>query len=117
MNLKEYQQLAKNTLAQLDNPLMDQLHMVTGLVTESAELADAYKKHFAYGKELDLVNIKEELGDVLWYLANFCTMLNIDTSEIMSSNIAKLKARYPNKFTQEDALNRDLNVERNILEQ
>ena len=44
-------------------------------------------------------------------------MLNIDPSEIMSSNIAKLKARYPNKFTQEDALNRDLNVERNILEQ
>ena len=43
MNLKEYQQLAKNTLAQLDSPLMDQLHMVTGLVTESAEIADAYK--------------------------------------------------------------------------
>jgi hypothetical protein len=36
--------------------------------------------------------------------------------ELLQTNIDKLKARYPEKFTENDALNRDLNKERNILE-
>jgi hypothetical protein len=36
--------------------------------------------------------------------------------EMMDKNVAKLKARYPNKFTQESALNRDLAKERAVLE-
>lgn len=117
MNFKEYQEKASRTLADLKKPLMNQLHMIVGMVTESSELADAYKKHFAYGKELDVVNVEEEIGDLLWYVANFCTMMNFDMSNIMQKNINKLEARYPEKFTQEDAINRDLNKERNILNQ
>ena len=41
---------------------------------------------------------------------------NIDIEEIMQRNIEKLKARYPEKFTQEKALSRNLDAERNILE-
>ncbi len=117
MEIREYQEAAARTLADLNNPLLNDLHMVTGMVTESAEIADAYKKHFAYGKELDLVNVKEELGDLLWYIVGLCTMHNWDPKDIMANNIAKLRARYPEKFNQEQALNRDLNAERNILEQ
>jgi hypothetical protein len=43
-------------------------------------------------------------------------MLNIDLEEMLQRNIDKLKARYPEKFTQENALNRNLDVERQILE-
>ena len=44
-------------------------HALRGIVTEVGELVDAYKKHLYYGKELDVVNIKEEIGDCFWYIA------------------------------------------------
>lgn len=44
-------------------------HGIIGMMTEAGELLDQMKKHWFYGRELDVVNIKEELGDILWYAA------------------------------------------------
>jgi NTP pyrophosphatase (non-canonical NTP hydrolase) len=84
-------------------------HALMGIVTEAGELMDQLKKHIVYGKELDLVNLAEECGDVFWYLAEL-------ESSIKKTNIAKLKARYPEKFTETDAVVRDLGIERDILD-
>lgn len=102
-------------MVNLETPLMDDLHMVLGMQTEVAELADAYKKHIAYGKDLDLVNVKEELADTCWYIANLCNLHGWDLRDILATNIKKLQVRYPDKFTQENAINRDLAKERVIL--
>lgn len=116
MEINKYQAEAARTCANIDGDILDDVHMILGFVTESAEVADVYKKYIAYKKELDLVNVKEELGDLLWYIANLCNMHGWDLRDIMQTNIDKLKARYPEKFTEENALNRDLNKERSILE-
>ena len=116
MEISKYQAEAARTCANIDGGILDDLHMVLGMQTEAAEIADAYKKTIAYKKELDLVNVKEELGDILWYIANMCNMHGWDLRDIMQTNIDKLKARYPEKFTEQHALNRDLNKERSILE-
>lgn len=113
---KETQRTCPNLSDNLREGLSNELHMAIGISTEANELLDAYKKHFAYGKELDVTNVGEEMADILWYISNLCTMLNIDLEEMLQRNIDKLKARYPEKFTQENALNRNLDVERNILE-
>ena len=96
--------------------LADEMHMVMGISTEAGELLDAYKKHFAYGKQLDVVNVGEELADIMWYISNLCRMLNLDLEDVLQKNIDKLKARYPEKFDEKNALNRDLTKERAILE-
>lgn len=116
MNIKEYMEDTARTCPQLGTDFWDQLHMVIGISTESGELLDVFKKALAYSKGLDFVNIGEEIGDILWYLINLCRMLNLDPEEIMQININKLKARYPEKFTKEKALNRNLDQEREILE-
>ena len=116
MNIKEYQLKAQRTLPTLESPIMDDMHMILGMQTEIAEIADTYKKHIAYGEELDLVNIKEELGDAMWYIANLCNLHGWDLCDLLDTNIKKLEARYPEKFTTEKALNRDLIKERKILE-
>lgn len=116
MEIKEYQLEAARTIVVLETPLLDDLHMVLGMQTESAELADVYKKHIAYGKELDLVNIKEELADQMWYIANLCNLHGWDLRDILQTNINKLRARYPDKFDKDLALNRNLVKEREILE-
>lgn len=117
MEIKEYQEQSNRTMASLETPLQDDLHMILGMQTEVAEIADAYKKHMAYGKELDLINVREEVGDVMWYIANLCNLHGWDLREIMQTNINKLKARYPNKFDKNLAKNRDLKTERKILEE
>jgi NTP pyrophosphatase (non-canonical NTP hydrolase) len=116
MNINDYQLKAARTCAKIDGAIMDDLHMVLGMQTEAAEIADVYKKHIAYKKELDLVNVKEEIGDLCWYIANMCNMHGWDLREILDTNIAKLEARYPEKFTEEQAINRNLNAERQVLE-
>lgn len=92
------------------------LHAGIGLATESGEFLDALKKHVFYGKELDTVNLSEEMGDIFWYCALIADELKIDFSQVMDTNIAKLKARYGDKFSEEKAENRDLKTERTILE-
>ena len=87
-----------------------------GLVTEAGEFQDMLKKHVFYGKPLDEVNLKEEIGDLLWYCAIALEALDTDFEAVMETNINKLKARYPEKFTEDKAENRDLVKEREILE-
>lgn len=93
------------------------MHAAFGLSTEAGEFLDAMKKHVFYGKDLDRVNLREELGDLFWYIAIACDELNVEFEPIMQRNIEKLKARYGEKFTEEAAENRNLNKEREILEQ
>lgn len=92
------------------------LHAAIGLCTESGELIDAVKKSTFYGRELDVVNVKEEAGDILWYLAVLFDELGTDFETEMKRVIAKLEDRFPDKFTEEDAFNRDLETERKTLE-
>lgn len=92
------------------------LHMTLGIITEAGELVQAIMKSLQDQQPLDKVNMSEEIGDNLWYLAIGCDTLAVDMVNIMERNIAKLKARFPNKFSDEKANNRDLETERKILE-
>lgn len=100
------------------NPLVSVniLHGALGISTEAGEILDAVKKSIFYGKPFDLVNLQEEIGDCFWYLAILAKEAGMSFEDIMAQNIAKLKARYPDKFTEHAALNRDLEKERNVLE-
>lgn len=97
-------------------PAMDLLHASMGMVTEAGEFQDMIKKHIFYGKERDDVNLKEEIGDILWYCAIALNALGTDFESVMQTNIDKLAARYPDKFTEDKAIDRDLDKEREILE-
>jgi NTP pyrophosphatase (non-canonical NTP hydrolase) len=91
-------------------------HAAMGLVTEAGEVMDALKKTKIYGKPFDPINMKEEIGDVFWYLAIMCDELGISFEEVWEKNIAKLAKRYPEKFSEENALHRDIDAERKVLE-
>jgi NTP pyrophosphatase (non-canonical NTP hydrolase) len=92
------------------------LHSSIGLSTEAGELLDALKKHIYYGKPLDKVNLKEEMGDLFWYLAIMADVLEVSFEELQAKNIDKLKARYGQQFCSTKAIQRNLQIERNILE-
>lgn len=92
------------------------LHGGIGLATESGEFLDALKKHIFYGKPIDVANLGEEMGDLFWYIAVICDELGADFKSIMQTNIDKLQARYGDKFSEHRATERNLDAEREILE-
>lgn len=97
--------------------VIELLHAGLGMATESAEFLNAVADHIFDGMDLDEVNLAEEIGDNQWYAVKACKFLNTTLELEQVRNIAKLAARFPNKFNDVDALNRDLARERGILEQ
>jgi NTP pyrophosphatase (non-canonical NTP hydrolase) len=90
-------------------------HGVIGIATEAAELVAALQKNIS-GHELDPVNVQEEMADISWYKAILNDALKLSWEEGLDRNIAKLKARYPEKYSDEHAEVRNLDIERKILE-
>jgi len=68
-----------------------------GLSGETGEVSERMKKLSRDAGGLltpdQLVRIKKEVGDALWYIANVCHELNTTMSDVATENIAKLKAR------------------------
>lgn len=168
MDLKTYQALAKRTRKPMSTKFEDVAHMIFGLTSE-------IQRELDYAIEIkDLPNVREEIGDAMWYLINLYDVLDIiiddqsylqiqpisgsigelcdvlkaqfvyekptakfipgasmlaimsyltitakkhgfTLSECCETNIQKLLVRYPDKYTDELALNRNLNEEKEIL--
>lgn len=174
INYNNYEELASTTCKNLGTEGANILHMKMGIITEAAEVVDILKKKHAYGKDIDIPHLKEELGDIMWYAANYCKFMNMDFAnvidnityeplydrstdfsmyelmelivinataldinsvydivdltlyaieqvdgtldEVLSTNIKKLAARYPEGFSSYYALNRNLDKEKNIID-
>ncbi len=73
------------------------VYPVLGLAGESGEVVEKVKKVFRDKNGIvddeTRDSIKKELGDVLWYLAQISTELNISFSDVVATNIEKLKSR------------------------
>lgn len=95
---------------------IDILHAVMGLFTEAGELVTAVLGAMLGEKPLDHTNLFEEVGDLQWYEALLLHKLDKTHEDAQATVIAKLKARYPEKFTSAAAIERDLDAERQVLE-
>ncbi len=90
-------------------------HAIIGTATEATELMEALWDDMN-GAPLDLVNVLEEFGDINWYEAIASSATGIKLDDVLNANIDKLKKRFPEKFTSDEANNRDLTTERDTLE-
>lgn len=173
MTIEKYQELSMRTFKNLNTEFEEVSHMVLGLVSEQNELSDAIATN-------DEINIKEEIGDKLWYLSNLANIFSVkldmffepesknkvlsalysdlsnavkrkyvyndktqdekivylincifraiidilvflygqDISileDILDKNIKKLIVRYPDKYSDEHALNREIEEEQKQL--
>jgi NTP pyrophosphatase (non-canonical NTP hydrolase) len=101
----------------VDETILRLNHAAEGMSTEANEFLDVIKKAFYYNKPLDITNLKEEIGDLLWYIAIACDELDTTFEDEMKRVINKLQTRYPDKYTDYHAINRDLTAERKKLEE
>ena len=95
MTLDEYQAFASETLGPDANPLM----LALGVGGEAGEVMEIIKKGNRPGRNVDALHLREEIGDVLWYLANLAKHYGFTLNEVGVTNIVKLKERYGTKAT------------------
>ena len=95
-SLNRYQQESRKTwgYVAMNHPIV---YPTMGLVNEAGELAGKIKKIFRDKAgvigEADRQALKGELGDVLWYLAQICTELDLTLEEVAEANLEKLFSR------------------------
>lgn len=99
-------------LTQLTPAQAHLLHMAVGVSGEAGELLDTIKKHCIYQKQIDLDNIKEEAGDILFYLTGLLNELDMSLEDCINANTAKLSRRYSSgSYSNEAAIARADKVE------
>ena len=106
MTLNRYQELAQRTAKRFEDPKMDLVHAAMGASSDAGELLSEVKAHFIYGKALDVDHLIEEIGDTLWFLQLACASQNLTLGYVASKNLEKLAVRYPEKYTDEHAIQR-----------
>lgn len=105
MTGNEYQKLAERTMADGLNNADYMLHALHGMVGEIGEIHSIYQKTYQ-GHKLDRNHLASELGDLMWFIAEYCTAMGWELDLIMQMNIDKLKARYPEGFSVDKSLHR-----------
>ena len=108
MDFVEYQCLAARTINFTWSDEAKEMHALHGMVGELGELHSIYQKRYQ-GHEDTEEHRKKELGDLLWFMAEYCTANGWEFSEVAEMNIEKLRKRYPDGFDTEHSLHREKN--------
>lgn len=105
IKLDEYQTEALRTAGDVNSQgwLFEKL---LGLPEEVGEMLGKVKKAEFHGRTADVEALKKELGDVLWYIACISHWYGFQLSEVATTNVEKLRTRYPDGFSVERSLNR-----------
>lgn len=70
------------------------IHMAMGIAGEAGEVLDYIKKVVMYRKEANIDHIKEEIGDLFFYIEGLCQSYGLTREEVLKANVAKLTKRY-----------------------
>ena len=96
MDLRAYQDAVSKTDCTAEEGAESLMVPLLGLAGEVGQLQSEYKKAIRDGDAANLYRNRfaEELGDVLWYVANLATKLGFDLNEIGEQNLEKATDRW-----------------------
>lgn len=106
LTMNKYQELANRTAGAGVDGERRLIIAALGLAGEAGEFANMVKKLTAHGHDISVEVLSEELGDILWYLAEAATACDVKLDDLAAQNVEKLRARYPDGFSQERSRNR-----------
>lgn len=107
MEINEYQKLAQRTMNPNLNISATKNHALHGMVGEIGEIHSIYQKQYqGHMLEPEQEHLKKELGDLMWFIAEYTTANNWTLEDVCQTNIDKLKARFPDGFEVDKSLHR-----------
>jgi len=106
LTFTRYQKLAQRTAGAGGDGERRLMVAALGLAGEAGEFANLVKKRIAHGHPITAAELADELGDVLWYLAEAASAIGVPLEQIAQENVGKLRRRYPDGFSPERSINR-----------
>jgi NTP pyrophosphatase (non-canonical NTP hydrolase) len=96
VEMTAYQRAAARTVQPLPRDGAELVVALLGMVGEAGAVATAYKKQLRDGPSDPgfKARMREELGDVLWYVSALATHLDLDLRDIAAANLAKIADRW-----------------------
>ncbi|MBQ6503147.1 MAG: nucleoside triphosphate pyrophosphohydrolase family protein [Flexilinea sp.] len=107
MTGNEYQKLANRTIAPGMANEEKEYHALHGMVGEIGELHSIYQKKYQGHQETSDEHRKKEVGDLLWFIAEYCTACGWNLDDVMQMNIDKLRKRFPDGFDTIKSIHRE----------
>jgi NTP pyrophosphatase (non-canonical NTP hydrolase) len=104
LSLADYQRLASRTTnasLSADQRLLD---ATAGLAEEAGEVLGLVRKHLFMHHDLDTERMATELGDALWCLTAAAGALGLSLEDVAAQNLAKLRRRYPDGYSDDASL-------------
>ncbi len=92
------------------------VHAIIGIMSEAGELGQDLLASWTGECDFDITNFKIELGDVRWYTAIGAAGAGVTLDYIDYTNINKLAVRFTERFTEGEALVRDLQAELAVMD-
>src|SRR4051812_3501092 len=99
MTLDDYQSAASRTRNEGLSDRERLLDAAAGLAEESGEILGLVRKHAFQARPLDRDKLQTELGDALWCLTIAAQSAGLTLEQVAAANVAKLRARYPDGYT------------------
>ncbi len=106
MTMDDYQTLAARTINKDMSCAEILMHALHEIAAECGEIHGHFQKMYQ-GHPLDENALMLEVGDLLWGIAELCTVNSWEMSDVARANIDKLRKRYPDGFSAERSLNRE----------
>lgn len=106
LSLNEYQALAQRTAGAGGDGERRLMVAALGLAGEAGEFANLVKKLTAHKHPIGPETLADELGDVLWYIAEAAAASGLSLEDIAHQNVEKLKKRYPEGFSSQRSIHR-----------
>jgi len=111
--LNDYQEFCKTITKKFDDPEKEMMTWGLGISGEAGDVAGCIKKTCSQGDD-QKAGIRENLGDVLWYIAAICNTYGWNLEDIFSENVSKLRKRYPTgSFREQDIARNNVRIDWN----
>ena len=101
MDLEKYQKLCKRTAKPYENQTLALSNWGLGLVGEAGDVGSCIKKVIFHKNDGLKEGIKENLGDMMWYVSMICNEFGWSLKDVLNENFEKLKKRFPEGFDAE----------------
>jgi len=112
MNLKNYQKLCKETAKKFKRKEDAIINWALGISGEAGDVAGCIKKTMYHGND-QKAGTRENIGDVMWYIAMICNYYGWNLEDVLEENVKKLKARFPKGFTEKRAKRKGTRIDWN----
>ena len=102
----EYQKLARRTQNKDLSARQRTEHALFEMASEIGEIHAFFQKKYQ-GHDIDEKKLEDEVGDLLWGIAEFCDVYGWSMADVAMRNIEKLRKRYPDGFDPERSVHRN----------